>query len=147
MGKLSVRLKSSCIIVNCTVYSISKALLFQLINQVYHAVNFFGCFRMSGGLFNIEIRHVLFYFGNITLGNRLAIHSLFYRSLNNLIVYIGVVRNIFYLIALVLHITTKGIKNNHRTRISDMNQIVNSRSADIHSDLSFFNRNKLFFLL
>ena len=147
MGKLSVGLKRCCIIINRTVYGISKALLFQLINQVYHAVNFFGCFRVSGGFFNVEIRHVLLHFGNITLGYSLAVYAFLYRSFNNLVVYIGIVRNIFYLISLVLHKTTKSIKYNHRTRISDMNKVVNGRPADIHSDLSFFNRNELFLLL
>ena len=147
MGKLSVGLKCGCIIINRTVYGISKALLFQFIYEIHHAVNLFRCFRVSGGLFDIEIRHVLLDFSNITLGYSLAVYAFLHRSLDDLIVYISVVRNIFYLIALVLHKTTKGIKYNHRTRISDMNEVVNGRSADIHSDLSFFNRNELFLLL
>ena len=147
MRKLPIGFKSSRIIIDCTVYRIGKALFLQVLYEAYHAANFFRCLRMGGSCFDVEIRHIFFHLGNIALRNGLAIYAFFYRSLNDFIVYIRVIRNIFYLIALVLHKTTEGIKYNHRTSISDMNQIVHGRSADIHPDLSFLNRNELFLLL
>ena len=121
MRQLSIGRKGSGVIVHRTVHRISKALLYQHINKIHHSLNFFRGLGMGGSLHNIQIRHVLFHFGNIALGNGRAICTFVHGSLNNLVVHIRVVGDIANLIALIFHKTTEGVEYNHRTGISDMN--------------------------
>ena len=146
VGKLSVSGKSARIIIYRSVHRISKALLHQSINEGNHPSDFFRSLRMRCRFLNIQILHILFHFGNIALRYGRAIHAFLRCRLDNLIIYIRIVGNVTNIISFVFHKTAEGIKNNHRTGIPDMNQIVNGRSADIHSDFSLLNRDELFLL-
>ena len=49
-----------------------------------------------------------------------------------------------HIVSFIFKISSDRIKHDHRSCISDMDEVVNSRSADIHLYFSFFQWNELF---
>ena len=122
------------------------AILNQSSDHIQHPADFLGSERILCSRLYIEPFHVLLAFFNITLGNSIGIHTLFYGLLDNLVVHIGKIGNKIHFIALGFKIPSDRIKHDHRPRISYMNEVVYRRSADIHLDLSRFQRHKFFLL-
>ena len=146
MGKLSIILKASCSVVNSSVCChISMPFVDQCLYHIDHTANFLRGKRMCSGRLYIHGCHILFTFCDITLADHGSIYAFLDRSFDDLIVHIGKVGYIINLIAFMLHIAAYRIKYDHRTCISDMDQVVYGRTADIHTDLSFFDRYKFLF--
>ena len=122
------------------------AALDQAADHIQHPADFLCSERILRGRLHIHPFHVFLAFFDITLGNGIGIHSLFNGLLDDLIVHIGKVGNKIHLVALVFKIPSDRIKHDHRPRISYMNEVVYRRSADIHLDLSRFQRHKFFLL-
>ena len=45
----------------------------------------------------------------------------------------------------MFQIAPEGIENDHRARVSDVNQVIDGRPADIHTDLAFLKRFEFLF--
>ena len=146
MRKFAIFFKTACTEIYRTVYIVSISFLNKCGDHIDHAVNFLCCQRMCGGRFNIHACHILFALCNVTLGNFFCCHALFVCFCNDLVIDIGKVRYIIYFITFMLQVTSDGIKHDHRSCISDMDQIVYRRTAYIHADFAFLKRHKFFFL-
>ena len=141
VGKLSVvRILANREVHGSVTHDIGKALVDQTLNHVNHSVNFLRRLRMRGRGLHIQVCHILPALPDIALGDHRGIDALFVCFLNDLVIHIGKIGDVVDLISLVFKIPANCIKYDHRSRISDVNQIVNGRSADIHADLSLFNR-------
>ena len=148
VGKLSVFLKASGSEIDSSILCyVSMPLFNQCSDHIQHTADFFGCLGMGGGRLNIHRRHIFFALCNITFRNNRSIYPFLNSLLNNLVIHIRKVGHIIDLISLMLHIPPYCVKHNHRTCISDMNQIVNGRTAYIHLNLPLLKRNKFFFSL
>ena len=69
-------------------------------------------------------------------------HAFFIGTIDHFIVDIGEILNVFHLVSAVFQVAAHRIEHDERTRISDMEIIVNGRSADVHGDLTLFDRDK-----
>ena len=146
MGKFAIFFKTACAEIYGTVYVVSIPFLDKRGDHVDHTVNFLCCQRMCGGRFDIHACHILFALCNVTLGNLFCCHAFFVCLCNDLVVNIGKVGYIIYFITFMLQVTSDGIKHDHRSCISDVDQIVYGRAAYIHADFAFLKRHKFFFL-
>ena len=141
VGKLSVvRILANREVHGPVTHDIGKALVDQTLNHVNHSVNFLRRLRMRGRGLHIQVCHILPALPDIALRDHRGINALFVCFLNDLVIHIGKIGDVVDLISFVFKIPANRIKYDHRSRISDVNQIVNGRSADIHADLSLFNR-------
>ena len=84
--------------------------------------------------------------GEGPLGNLFCRNAFLNGFLNDLIIHIRKVGYIIYFITFMLQVTSDGIKHDHRSCISDVDQIVYGRAAYIHADFAFLKRHKFFFL-
>jgi len=84
--------------------------------------------------------HVFLAFFDIALRNFFGADAFFICRLDNLVIDVGKVRDVIDLPALVFKIAAHGIENDHRTRIADMDEVIDRRAADIHADLSGLDR-------
>ena len=115
------------------------------LDHVDHALDLLCSLGCSCSRFYIHICHILLALFDITGRDFLCGNALFNGLLDDLIIYIGKVGYIIYFISFIFHISAHRIKNDHRAGISDMDQIVYRRSADIHFYFSFFQRYKFLF--
>ena len=145
VAELSITAEGGRIEINGTVgCDISVTALDQGLDQIDHALDLLGRLRVCARRLDVHRVHVLLDLGDVLLRDLAAAYALFDGLLDDLIVDIGIVRNRGYLIALILHIATEGIKHDHRTRVTDMDEVVDRRSTDVHTDLAFLDRLKLF---
>ena len=126
---------------------VCKSLLDQRADHIKHPFNLLSRKRMGRGRLDIHSFHILLTFCNISCRNLIGRHALFICLLNNLIIHICKIGHVIYIVALVFKISAHRVKYDHRSCISNVDKIVNRRSADIHLNLSFLHRNKFFFSL
>ena len=122
--------------INGSVNFIGKALVYECLNHFNHTLDFLGSQGMCRGWFDIHIRHIFFALFNITCGNLLRTYAFFDSFCNDFIVHVCKIGNVVHVIALVFHITAHRVKYNHRSCISNVDKVVNRRSADIHAYFS-----------
>ena len=133
MRKLTVVLEASGTEIYGTVCSnISMSLIDQGLDHVQHTSDLLGSLGVLGSGLDVHALHVLFALCNVTLRDHAGLNALFVSFFDDLIVHIREVGYIVHFISLVFHVTAHGIKYDHRTGISDMDQVVYGRSADIH---------------
>ena len=113
-------------------------------DHIQHAADLFGSLGMCSSRLYIHGSHVFPALCNITLGDHRCFHTFLDCLLDDLIIHIGKVGYIINLVTLMLHIASYCIKYDHGPCISNMDQIIYCRSADIHLHLSFGKRYKLF---
>ena len=102
---------------------------------------------MGGGRLYIHHLHILLALGNIALGDFLSGDALLDSLFDDLVVHVREVGHVIYLIALILHVSAHGIKDNHGSGVADMDKVVNGGTAYIHFHLSLLKGYKgLFFL-
>ena len=146
MGELAVARKTSRLKVNGTVLRhIGVSLVDQRLDHLDHAADLTGCLWVGCGWLHMQRLHVLFALRDVAFRNHRRIVSLLVGLLDDLVIHICKIGHIIDFIPPVLHITAHSVKHNHGSCISDMNQVVNRRSAHIHADLSLLNRHKLLF--
>ena len=91
MTELTVILECSCIKVNGSVLgNVGTAFLDKCIDEIDHALNLFCCLRVNS-LFDVEVRHILLNFSDISLGDVGTFNTLLIGFLDDLIVYICIV--------------------------------------------------------
>ena len=93
---------------------------------------------------DVQVGHILFAFLNVTLGNDRSVHAFLICLFNDFVVYVGEVRYVVHFVPFILEVTAHRVEHDHRSRVADMNQVVNRRTADIHADLARRNRLELF---
>ena len=145
MGKLAViRVLIHGKIDRSVVYNIGIAFIDQRADHIDHALNFLRSLRMRRRGAHVQIRHILLAFLNVTLGNNRSVHAFLICLLNDFVVYVGEVRYVVHFVPFILEVTAHRVEHDHRSRVADMNQVVNRRTADIHADLARRNRLELF---
>ena len=133
MRKLTVVLEASGTEIYGTVCSnISMSLIDQGLDHVQHTSDLLGSLGVLGSGLDVHALHVFFALCDVTLGDHAGLDALFVSFFDNLIIHIREVGYIVHFIPLVFHVTAHGIKYDHRAGISDMDQVVYGRSADIH---------------
>src|SRR5699024_949267 len=83
----------------------------------------------------------------IALSSLLSAALFLYVLCYDLVVNVCKIRYIIYFITSVLHISADCIEDDHRPGISNMDKVIDRRSAYIHFHFSFFQRNEFFFSL
>ena len=147
MRKLSIILELSGTEIDSTIHIVCVAFIDQRLNHVDHTVDLLCGKRMRRRRLHIHATHIFFTFCDVTLGNLLGTHALLVGLCDDLIVHIREIRYIIHLIPTIFHIATHGVEYDHRTCISDMNEIVNGRSTHVHAYFARLERNELFFSL
>ena len=146
MRQFSVIFELSCTEIDRSVLCIRVSLFDQCADQLDHSADLLCRQRMCRRRKHVHIRHIFFAFRNITLGNLFRRHALFICFFDDLVIHIGKVGYIVHIISFVFKISPHRIKYDHRTRISDVDIVIYGRSAYIHTDFSFLQRYKFFFL-
>ena len=147
MGKLSIFFKFLYTEIYSSVcHCISISFIHKSLDHADHAVNFLSCLRMCSSRLHVHSCHILFALFNISLGNFFCGNSLFDCFFDDLVIYVCKVGYIVYFVSFIFQITADCIKNDHWTCITNMDQVVYSRSADIHFYLSLFKGYKFLFL-
>ena len=146
MGKFTVFLE----FLYAEVYSsiccrISVAFINEDLDHVDHSLDLLCSLRCCCGRFYIHICHIFFALFNVTCGDLFCRNAFLDGFLDDLVIYICKVGYIVYFISFIFHISSYRIKNDHRTGISNMDQIIYSRSADIHLYLALFQRYEFLF--
>ncbi len=125
---------------------IGMILVDQRLDHLDHAPDLLRRLRMRGGRLHVQGLHVLSALLDIALGDHGRIHPFLIRLLDDLIIHIGKIGNIVDRISLMFHVTSGRVKNDHRPRIPDMNQVIHRRPAHIHADLPFHQGYEFLFL-
>ena len=108
------------------------SLIDQGLDHVQHTSDLLGSLGVLGSGLDVHALHVFFALCNVAFGDHAGLNALFVSFFDDLIVHIREVGYIVHFISLVFHVTAHGIKYDHRAGISDMDQVVYGRSADIH---------------
>ena len=145
VGKFSVIPETTGTKINGAIYVVGITFFDQRLDHINHAVDLLRRQRMRRRRFYIHALHVFFAFFDVALGDLLCAHTFFICLRNDLVIHIRKVGYVIDLIATIFHITAHRIKYDHRTGISDMDKIVNGRTAHIHPYLSRLKRDKFFF--
>ena len=82
---------------------------------------------------------------NKTLGEDVKVFNIFISAGNNLVIDIGNIANIGNIITAVTHLSSNRIKHHQHTRMSQVAEVVNRHTTDIHFHLTGMNRSKAFF--
>ena len=137
MGKLTIALEGFCAEIYRTVCChISMPLVDEGLDHLQHAADLLGCLWMGGSRFYVHVGHIFFALCDVALGNGVCIYPFLDGFLDDLVIHVGEVGNVVDIIAFVLKVTAYGIENDHRSRVSDMDEVVHSRAAYIHLYLS-----------
>ena len=146
MGQFSVLFKGFGAEINRAVSCHIRMSFFdQRIDHLDHTADLLSRLRILRRRFDVHHLHIFFALCDIALGDRLRIHALLDGFPDDLVIHISKVRYIVYFVSFVLKIPADRIKYDHRSCISNMNKIVNGRSAHIHLNLARFDRHKLLF--
>ena len=145
--KLTVIFELSCTVIYGTILLICKSFINQRLDHIYHTADFFRRKRILGCRFDIHTVHIFFTLCNVTFGNLIGCHPFFDGFFDDLIVYVCKVGYIIHIISFVFKISSDRVEYDHRSCITDVDEIVYGRSAYIHLYLSFFQRYKFFFFL
>ena len=146
MGKLPVILELPRAVVNRAVlHRVGIAFFDQRFDHRDHPVDLLGCLRMRRRRLHVEGCHILFAFFDIALADLGCRKSLLVCLFDDLVIHVRKVGNVVDVVSLVLHVTPEGVKHDHRTRVADVDQIVDRRPADIHGQFLLPDRLKLFF--
>ncbi len=147
MGQLAIFFKLAGTEIHRSIHRrIGKPFVNQDGNHLKHAVNLLRGKRMHCRRSHIQARHVFFALLNITGRNLLGRNAFLHRLFDNLIIHIRKIRHKVHLIPLIFQVSAHRVKYDHWPGVSNMNQIVHGRTADIHFHLSLFQRYKCFFL-
>ena len=148
MGKLSVIFKFPDTVVNRSVSShIGVTFFDQGADHIQHAADLFCRQRVLCCRLDIHALHILFALGNVALGDRLCINALLDGFFDDLIIDIRKVGYIIYIVSFIFKVPSYRIKYDHRSRVSDVDKVVDGRSAHVHFYFSRLYRNELFFSL
>ena len=145
-GELAVAREASRAEVDRAVLLIGVALFNQIGDHVDHAANFLRCERMGGRRADVHAFHVLLAFCDVSLRNDIRRHALLDGRLDDLVVDVREIGNIVDLIAFMFKIPADGVEDDHGSRVSDMNEVVNGRAADVHAYFAGLDRDKFFFV-
>ena len=85
-------------------------------------------------------------FFDIFLRNILVCYALFIGSFDDFVVNVGEILNKTDFIASVFEVAAQNIKNAQRSCVADVNVVINSRSAGIDFDFTFFDGFQFFLL-
>ena len=146
MRKLAILIKLLGAEINVALRLISVALFDKGGNNILNSVDIFGSLGMNGSLTDTKALGIGPELLNISFGYLLYGDSLFVSLFYKLIVDIGKVLNEVYVISAPLEIAAKHVENAKRTGVTDMNIVINGRSAGINFKLSFLYGNKLLLL-
>ena len=143
MRQFAVILELPGTIVNGAVLFVSITLVDQCLDHINHPADLLRSQRIFRGRLDVHAFHVFFALCNIALRYLVSRHSLFNGLFNNLVIHVCKVGNKIHIIAFILEIPADCVEHDHRARISNMDKVIDGRSADIHPYFSFFQRNKL----
>ena len=119
------------------------ALVDQRLYDVNNRIHRLGRTRMNGCRTDTQPLCVREVFLDIAVGDDVVGHALFVCLFDDLVVDVGEVLYELDLIAAVLKVAAQRVKDDKRTRIADVEVVVDRRTAGVHLDLARFERDKL----
>ena len=138
MGQFPIFLKLSGTVIYCAVLFIGISFVDQCLDELNHPADLFCGKGMGGGRFHIHASHILFALLNVTLADHLCGSTFFDSFFDNFVIYVRKVGYIIHIISFIFQVPSHRIKYDHRAGIANVDQVVYSRTAYIHLDLSFF---------
>src|SRR5512136_2301665 len=96
--------------------------------------------------FQSKLTHVDIEFINIFLGNDFEIHSLLIGTFDDFVINVSKVSNKSYIVSSVFEVTVDRIKDNGRSRVADMAEVIDRHPADVHPNPFFMEWDEFFFL-
>jgi len=103
------------------------------LRQLNHCRDVVRGVRLKGGSQRVKLGHVLTKLIGILLGNRIDRSVLLPCGLDDLVLNIGNVAGIHDIFVVRLQHAKERIKDDDRSRITDMSKVIYRRSADIHA--------------
>ena len=128
-------------------HRVSIALFNQRLNHLKHGFNLVRCARTNIRVQYIEAVHLLDKRLRKLFRNLLSSPSLLNGTLNNLVVNVSQILSKGDLITFVHQITSNNVKREEGTGVSDVNLIVNRRTAHVHADFALVDWLELFFFM
>ena len=144
-GQLAVADKLSGSVIYVTVHFVSVALFNQVCYELYDFRNGLGNLRMYGCLSYIQSSRILVIFFNILFAHFRCGAAFFTCTVDDLVINVSKVLNELYLVAAVFQILSHSIEHYERSCITDVEEVVYGRTADIHLHLARFDWNEFFF--
>ena len=145
--ELAVVFELSCAVIYISVNLVSITLVDKSLYEIDDVINVLGYLRMNIGRNNIKsscIFEILLY---VLLGYLRRCDALLPCSVDDLVIYVSKVLNELYIISAIFEISSERVKHNKRSRISDMEIVINRRSAHIYLYLALLERNELLLLI
>ena len=132
--------------VNVTVInSISVTFFNKSAYDIDDFVDVFSCLWMNSCFTHIHTLCICPEFFNILFRNCFVICSFFICTTNDFIVNVSKVLNKIHLISTIFHISSECVKHAKRTSITDMDIVINCRSASVNLQFVWCNCFKFFF--
>ena len=143
-GQLAVFFELSCRIVDIAVSFISITLVDQRLYKVDDLRNVLGNLRMNVCLDDVERTGIFKILLDILLGYLRSSDAFLLGPVDDLVIYISEILYELDFVSSVFEIPSQRIEYDERSCVSYMKEVIDSRSTDIHLDLSLFNRHEFF---
>ena len=143
-GQLSVVLELPGAVVHISVCLIGIALIDQRPDEINDFRNVFGHLRVHVRRNHVQRLCIFEVFFYVLLGYLRSGDSLFLGPANNLVIHISEILHELHIISSVFEIPAQCIEHHERSGISNVEEIVYGRSADVDSNLPLFQRHKFF---
>ncbi len=145
MRELTILLELRHIVVHAvTLDNIRIPFIHQVGDQGDDLIHGLCCSRLIRRTKDPERIRILVVLGDVAVRDLFDRGTFFVRLVDHLIVNIRKILAESNIISSVLQITAQRIKCNERTGISQMEVVIDRRSAGVHLDLALFHRDKLF---
>ena len=125
------------------VHRIRIALVDQGLDDVDDRIHGLGRAWMNGGRTDAQTLCVGEVFLDVAVGDDVVGHALLVCLFDDLIVDVGEVLYELDLIAAVLKVAAQRVEDDKRTRVADVEVVVDRRTAGVHLDLALFERDEL----
>ena len=125
---------------------IGMAVFNQLLHHIDDFGNVLGGLGLDIGAGNVQGVKIPVHVGGQSLGQRITAFAVFGRPLDDLVVDIGDVAHEGQVKAQITQIAGDHVKGDEGAAMTDMTQVVNGDTTDVHADLAGYQRDEFFFL-
>ena len=121
--------------INVTFRHVSVTLVDQLRNEIYHALEILRSLRLEVRSESVERTHVFPELKDVFSGQLLGRDTIFARALDDFVIDVGDVAGERDFVSDVLEITDDEVGDDCRACMTDVSEVIDSRSARVHADL------------
>ena len=144
-GELAVAAKGLGVKVDAVAALIGQALVHQLLHQRDDLGDVLGGLGVDGGLAHAQRLDVLEVLGDKALAQLLDGGALLVGAVDHLVVDVGEVLHERHVVAAPLQVPAQHVEHDERTRVADVNVVVDRRAAGVDAHLALVQGNQFFF--